>query len=654
MAKRPKSSKPPQSKAGKRSKAAPEKQTVPPRDRERSRLYYLGYWGAVAASWGVLAGAIFAVYLALDLPDVKRLPKAGSGVPSVIVRGVGGVVLVREGPTVGDRLAYSDIPDTLVHAFLAIEDRSFFVHKGIDPKGLARAVMINAAKGRVAAGGSTITQQLAKNLYLNRDRTLIRKAREAMLALWLEASYSKTQILAEYLNRVYFGGGAYGIDAAAQKYFGHSARTLTIPEAAMLAGLVKAPSRLAPHINPDGAWKRAKLVLGAMADIGILTDMAAKKLQGQPPRIRSRDHDINLRYATDFAIAEARRLVGTDAQTLIIDTTLDASIQAASSAAIVRGLGASGARQNVEQAAAVVMGFDGAIHALVGGRDYAKSTYNRAVQAKRQPGSAFKLFPYLAALESGVDPTDRYVDGPISVGDWAPKNYGGTFSGSMTVRDAFARSVNTIAVQLNEDTGRNRSVQLAKRLGIRTPLAPIPSLPLGTEEVRLLDLTAAYAAVGSGGFQADPYVIVEIRDRMGEILYRRPRPTLKPVLSHDIAEDMSAMLTQVITSGSGRRAALDRPAGGKSGTSQDNRDAVFVGFTADYAAGVWVGNDDGTPMRGTSGSGLPATIWHDLMIDSHAGHPVRPLLSDAGRMEQLRDISAPTRKRGLFSRLFGN
>ncbi len=618
------------------------------------------YWGAVVGVWGAFAGLVFTFYLALDLPDVTALPKPGTGVPSVIVRGRGGVTLVREGPTVGQRLEYAELPDALVHAFLAIEDRSFFEHIGIDPKGLARAVITNAAKGRVAAGGSTITQQLAKNLFLTPERTLVRKAREAMLALWLEASYSKQQLLSEYLNRVYFGGGAYGVDAAAQKYFGHSARSLTLPEAAVLAGLVKAPSRLAPHINPDGAWERAQVVLGAMADVGVITAVAADKLKTQRPAFRGRDDSAYLRYASDYVIARARALVGagpqtTGPQTMVIDTTLDASIQRTAATALERGLKANGQNRNAEQGAVVILGLDGAIHALVGGRNYVESSYNRATQAERQPGSAFKLFPYLAALERGVSPGDRYVDGPIRVGDWSPKNYSGAYNGEMSVREAFARSINTVAVQLNEDTGRERSVALAKRLGITTPVSPVPSLPLGTEEVRLLDLTAAYAAVGSGGFAAEPYSIVEIRDRDGEILYRRPPTALKAVLAHPVVEDMTAMLEYVVEAGSGRSARLDRPAGAKSGTSQDNRDAVFVGFTADYAAGVWVGNDDGSPMAGTTGSGLPASIWRDLMIDIHAGHPVRPLLADAGLARQIADTQkGDTKKKGLFSRLFGN
>lgn len=610
------------------------------------------YWTAVAGCWSVLGLFMGLFILALNLPDVHRLPAPAAGKPSVIVKSAGGAILVRQGPLVGDFLPYREIPDALVQAFIAIEDRRFFSHMGVDPKGLARAALANMWAGGVRAGGSTITQQLAKNLFLTPERSLIRKAREALLAVWLESAHSKERLLSEYLNRIYFGGGAYGIDAASQKYFGHSARSLTVKEAAILAGLVKAPSRLAPHQNPDGAWTRAKLVLGAMAATGALTDNAAEALSARPPAIKQGLSDDPMRYATDWIIARAKACLPDYAGTMVVSTTLDPSLQAAASETIGYHLKTVGQQQRASQAALVSLDTDGAVKALVGGRSYKASSYNRASVATRQPGSAFKYFVYLAALERGVEPEDIYRDEPVSVGAWSPANYSGRYGGDMSVEEAFARSINTVAVKLNEDMGRSRSIAVAQRLGLKTPLSPVPSLPLGTEEVRLLDLTGAYGAVASGGFLVEPYGITEIRGTDGELLYRRPTPKPVPVLSHTVVRKMGKMMASVITSGSGRRAAIDRPAAGKSGTSQDNRDAVFVGFTADIITAVWVGNDDNSAMKGTTGSGLPAAIWRDFMIEAHAGAPVRALLADGHLYKQSAATPKP-KGRSLLQRLFG-
>lgn len=593
------------------------------------------YWGTVGVIWGTICATFALLYLAHDMPDVENLHPPGIADPAIVVKGANGATLVRTGPVNGDWIPYSQIPDNMVRALLAIEDRSFFQHLGVDGKGLARAAYENVRKGRVSAGGSTITQQLAKNLFLTSRQTIKRKAQELLLAFWLERTFDKQEILELYLNRVYFGGGTYGIDAASRKYFGHGATALTVSESAMLAGLLKAPSRLAPHINPDGAWDRAKLVLGAMADVGALTEAAAERLAARPPQIRSDGVGSHVRHFTDWVTSRAVSLAPkARGRSLVIYTTLDPAMQRSAYEATARHIAGEGQQKKASEVALIAMDHDGAVRAMIGGTSYGKSQYNRAILAKRQPGSAFKLFAYLAAMESGLKPTDRRVDAPITIEGWSPKNYSGRHHGEMTIREAFARSVNTIAVQVAEDTGRERVQAMAKRLGITTPVEPIASLPLGTEEVRLVDLASAYASVASGGFSADAYAISEITSLEGEVLYRRPLKRPIAVLSRPVANQAVDMLTAVVAWGSGNTARIDRPAAGKTGTSQDSRDAVFVGFTSDITAAIWVGNDNGAPMADVTGGGLPARIWSDFMIEAHAGAPVRPLLSDAGLFER--------------------
>lgn len=636
--------------------------------KRKPLLRRIAYGGAIVGVWGAIVGIVLIAYLSLDMPDLENLPAAGSQDTAVVVKAVNGATLVRRGPIYGDWISFEQTPPALVDAFVSIEDRSFFTHDGIDSKGLLRAVWANLRAGGVRAGGSTITQQLAKNLFLSNERTIKRKAQELLMALWLEQKFTKEQILTLYLNRVYFGGGAYGIDAAARKFFGHSATSLSIAESAVLAGLVKAPSRLAPHINPDGAWERGQVVLAAMQTTGKLSAAAKQKISEQPPALRRPAAGRNVRFFTDWVETKARRLApDLRGKSLIIFTTLDPSVQRAATLAVGRALDGEGQKNGASEAALVAIDHDGAVRAMVGGRDYAKSQYNRATQAKRQPGSAFKLFTYLAALEAGIKPMDRYIDGPTTVGDWAPKNYSGQFNGEMTAQEAFSRSINTIAVQISEKIGREKAAAVARRLGIKTAISNVPSLPLGTEEVRLLELAGSYATVANGGHLAQPYSIVEITTLEGEVIFRRRPSSPRSVLRSDTVEDITSMLTSVVKWGSGKNAALARPAAGKSGTSQDSRDAVFAGFTSDMTAAVWVGNDDGAPMKNVTGGGMPARIWRDFMTEAHASVPVRPLLADAAlyasaAQQQFFQDPAPTtlaeknekkKKRGFFSRLFG-
>ena len=634
--------------------------------RPRGPLRTLAYWAAVAAVWSFILGLLGFLYLAHDLPDLDNLPKPGVADQAIVVKAGNGTTLVRYGPVYGAFLPYAQIPDSMTQAIIAVEDRRFMTHNGFDGRGFLRALWQNIAAGRVRAGGSTLTQQLAKNMFLSSERTIRRKAQELLLAFWLETKFSKQDILTLYLNRIYFGGGAYGIDAAARKFFGHSANRLTIGEAAMLAGLVQAPSRLAPHINPDGAWKRGKLVLDSMARADMLTNDAAGHLKTRPPKVIIPAVGQDVRYFTDWIRSRISNTLGPSNRSLVIYTTLDPAAQTAAAGALSRGIMGEGQQRRASQGAVVALDHDGAVRAMVGGVHYRQSQYNRAALAQRQPGSAFKLFPYLAALEAGINPDDLYTDKPVQLDGWSPKNYDGNNHGSMTVAEAFARSINTVAVEISEKTGRSKVVAMAKRLGIKSRINPVASLPLGTEEVSVLDLASAYATVANGGHRAAPYGILEITDLDGQVLYRRPRPALRPVLTFETARTMTEMLTGVVRFGSGKNARIDRPVAGKTGTSQDNRDALFAGFSSDLTCVVWVGNDDDTPMRSVTGGGLPARIWADFMIEAHAGHPVRPLLADAGLYHDMQggpegqpgDSTPPVRKkkkkRSLWDRLFGS
>lgn len=635
--------------------------------KKRSTLGKLVYGFAVLSVWLVIFGIAGFAYLSVDLPDYDNPPPPGSDMRSVVIKANNGSTLVRQGPIYGDFLSYDRIPETMIKALVAVEDRRFFTHKGIDARGLVRAIWTNISSGQVRQGASTLTQQLAKNMFLSQDRTFKRKAQEMLLAFWLEQKLTKEQIITLYLNRVYFGGGTYGIDAASRKFFGHPASMLSVAECAVLAGLVKAPSRLAPHINPDGAWQRGQIVLDSMALTGALTKEASIHLKETPPKFITQGYGADIRYFTDWAIQQASTLVDQNTRDIIIYTTLEPAAQVAAHQAVRRGLNGEGVKLNASQAALVSLAHDGAIKAMVGGLNYGKSQFNRAVTAKRQPGSTFKLFVYLAALEDGIKSDDIYKDEPITVDGWSPKNYSGTHYGDMEITEAFARSINTIAVKVSEQVGREKVATLAKRMGITTPVTPHPSIPLGTEEIKILDLASAYASVANGGFQVKPYAIVEITSLAGEVLYRHPWRATRPVLTGDVVDKIVPMLQAVITQGSGRNAKIDRPVAGKSGTTQDNRDALFAGFSSDLTTVVWVGNDDNSPMQFVTGGGLPARIWANFMIEAHAGMPVRDLLADRGLyrpdtfyeeiqpqgQEQKPPAEEKKQKKSLWERIFG-
>ncbi len=542
-------------------------------------------------------------------------------------------ILARDNSLIGERGGVDDyvpldlVPRAMVNAVIATEDRRFFEHHGLDPLGLLRAMIANARAGRFVQGGSTLTQQLAKNLYLSSDRTFARKLREVSLALWLESRLTKSDILELYLNRMYLGGGAYGVDAAARRYFGKSARGLTLAESALIAGLLKAPSKYSPVSNAEHARSRGRIVLAQMRNAGFISAdeerTASAQLAGMPQASRAPDADAE--YAIDYVLEALPPEARSGSEEIIVETTLDKPLQARASEILRRNIAARGPELQASQAALVVLDTGGAIRALVGGRSYAESQFNRAVRARRQPGSAFKPFVYIAALEAGYTPDSMVEDLPVSISGWAPRNDNGEYQGTMTMRAALSRSVNAVAVRLALKLGPSRVAAAARRLGIQSPLRMDASLALGTSEVTLLELAGAYDVFANGGRAVQPYVLRRVVARSGTVLYAHaPQPPVQAVAAPQVAA-MTDMLNATLTSGTGRRAALPFAAAAKTGTSQGFRDAWFVGYSAEATTGVWVGNDDGTAMNRVVGGSLPADIWREAMLAAHEGRQPAPL-----------------------------
>ena len=533
-----------------------------------------------------------------------------------------GTPLVTIGPSYGQWLPFEQIPQTMRRAVVAVEDRRFYRHPGVDPIGIARAVSVDLRGNNRSQGASTITQQLARNIFLTQQRSFARKLREVVLALALEQRFSKDQILELYLNRVYFGGGAYGIDAASRRFFGHPATRLSISEAAVIAGLVKAPSRYAPSADPAAAKERARTVLQVMREKGDIapgTNAAARLAALRfAPQLQAND----VRYFTDWALQQLDQLTDEQVAPLVVTTTLVPRDEAAAQAAIASDTPAGA------QGALVAMSKDGAVRAMVGGRDYVDSNYNRAVVAKRQPGSAFKLFVYLAALEDGVDPQSSVVDEPITIDGWSPRNSNGGFIGPVSVTDAFARSINTVAVRLAERAGFDTVAAMAKRLGITTPIDTRPAMALGSSDVTLLDMTGAYASVAAGGVRPEPYGITKVATASGETLWTRPGDDPRTVISPDVAAKMTGLLKAAVETGTGRQAQMGRELAGKTGTTSSNKDGWFLGFTSDLVAGVWMGRDDAKPVGGLAGGRAPARAFAAFMRVASRGTPAAPLETD--------------------------
>lgn len=593
--------------------------------RGRSFLGGLFYWTLVLGLWCAIGLGGLVAYHAAQLPPINQLtvPKRP---PNIAILAADGSLLANRGETGGRTITIGEVPPYLPKAFVAIEDRRFYDHFGIDPIGLGRALVNNLRRAGGVQGGSTLTQQLAKNLFLTQERTAARKIQEAILALWLERTYSKDQILELYLNRVYFGSGAYGVEAAAQRYFNKSARSVTIAEAAMLAGLVQAPSRLAPNRNPEAAEKRAQLVIAAMADQGLISQNAAKTALVAPAEAAERIGAGSVNYAADYVMDVLDDFIGAVEGDVTVLTTIDTKLQASAETILVEALAAQGAKQGVSQGAVVSMASDGGIRALIGGRDYTKSQFNRATAAKRQPGSAFKPFVYLAALEKGLTPDTIRDDSPVSFKGWEPENYSRSYRGPVTLQTALAHSLNTIAARLINEVTPREVIRTAQRLGINSALQPNLSLALGTSEVTPVELTAAYATFANGGQSVLPYVIREVKSSAGKVIYARAATSFGPVIQPQTLSMMNAMLHQVMVSGTGAKANIPGwEVGGKSGTTQDFRDAWFVGYTARLVTSVWLGNDDNSAMKRVAGSGLPAEIWGKYMKAAHAGLQPAPL-----------------------------
>jgi len=583
------------------------------------------YWGAVTGLWAFIGLAGLFGYLAIGLPSPTDLWVAERS-PAITLLDATGTEIATRGVYYGDYVGVDELPTYLPQAVLSAEDRRFYRHYGIDPAGLLRALIANATEGRIVQGGSTITQQLAKNLFLSPERTIKRKIQEMMLALWLESIFKKDEILTLYLNRVYFGSGAYGVEAASKQYFGKSARYVSVQQAALLAGLLRAPSRYSPKNNIALAQERSELVLRTMVEAGYLTEHQRKIAVSSPVALVGLAGSNNIQYFVDWIVDQVPDYVGQPETDLVIKTTLHAPFQSLAEKSIETALARDSERLNVSQAALVSIDRHGAVRAMVGGRSYTHSQFNRAVQAQRQPGSSFKPFVYLTALEHGYKPWTSVTDAPISIGKWQPANFSNKYKGAVTLEQGLSQSINTVAVRISERVGRTAVINTATRLGISSPLEPIPSLALGAKEVNLFELTAAYVPIANGGTGIFPYGIQEIKTRGGQVLYERHGGGPGRVIEPSHAGTLARMMSQTLTSGTGRAARLEqRDAGGKTGTSQEFRDAWFVGFTADLITGVWVGNDNSAPMNRVTGGGLPALVWHDYMNLAASSYPARPL-----------------------------
>ncbi len=591
----------------------------------RTGIGRIAYWGLVVVLWGVIGTIGTAVWVGAHLPPIQSLeiPKRP---PSIQIVDLGGKPLATRGDMGGAAIALKDLPRYVPQAFIAIEDRRFYSHHGIDPIGVGRALLANVMRRGVSQGGSTITQQLAKNLFLTQERTLARKVQEVALALWLERKFSKTEILELYLNRVYFGAGAYGIEAAAQRYFTKPAQKLNVAEAAVLAGIVRSPSRLAPSRNPDGAERRSQTVLAAMADMKFVTDDMAKVALMQPAQAVKNAGAGSVNYVADWIMDVLNDLVGRVEQDIVVETSIDPALQAAAEKALVDELNRNGDKAGVHQGAVVSMSPDGAVRALVGGRNYAESQFNRAVAAKRQPGSAFKPFVYLTAIERGLTPETVREDGAINVKGWQPENYSREYFGPVTLKQALAYSLNTVAVRLTLEFGPPAVVRTAHRLGIASKLEPNASIALGTSEVSVIEMVSAFAPFANGGFAIAPHVVERVRGADGKMLYARTPENLGRIVEPRYVSMMNTMMQETLLAGTARKAELAGwPAAGKTGTSQDFRDAWFIGYTAHLVTGVWLGNDDSSPTRKTTGGGLPVDVWSKFMRPAHQGIPVAAL-----------------------------
>ena len=593
---------------------SPDGSGAAPAKPGRSFFGTLVYWTSVLAVWGLIFLVVFFAIFARDLPDTSSLYEVDRQ-PSITYLDRSGSLIATRGTQMAPAADLSTLPDYVPAAFIAIEDQRFYYHPGFDPIGMTRALVANVRAKRVVQGGSTLTQQLAKNLFLTPDQNIRRKVQELMLAVWLELKFSKEEILALYLNRVYFGGGAYGIESASQRYFDKGAEDLTVGEAALLAGLLKAPSRYSPVSDAERAAARATVVLNEMVETGVITPAQRAQAVTEPVRVSRTLASQHAQYFIDWLDKQIRGLVGEPTEDMIVETTLDLTLQTSAERSVRRILDRDGSK-GVEQAALVALDGDGRVRAMIGGKSYADSQFNRATDARRQAGSAFKPFVYLAAVEAGYTPQTPVVDQPITIGNWSPRNYSGTFIGQTTLANAVAQSTNTIAAGVADQIGRDSVARAARRLGITSRIGLEPAMALGAVEVSPLEMAQAYDAFANGGKRVSAYGISRIRTQEGRVIYQRAarEQVSGQAINNPSLYYMNQMLRGVITSGSGRSAAIaGRDIAGKTGTTSNYKDAWFVGYTGGFTAAVWVGKDDNTAMRNITGGSSPAAIWRGFM-----------------------------------------
>lgn len=615
MAKTKKTAKKSARKASKKTKKTARKTTKSKGGFWSRAFKFCLKWGFVIGLWCAIVLTIILFWYASELPNITK-SMVFERRPTVIIKASNGEIVDRYGDIKGEIVDVKDLPPHVVNAVLAIEDRRFYDHFGMDFKGIARAFVVNITKGRFAQGGSTLTQQLAKNLFLSRDRTIKRKIQELMLAFQLESELTKDEILSAYLNRVYLGAGAYGVDAAARVYFNKSAKELNLKESATIAGLLKAPSRYSPSSNPQRAAERTATVLKAMEDAGYASSQEVNSYKGMPPVPRRKPSSgDSVRYFTDYVVGQLNDLIGTIDSDIIIETTLNKDIQNQLEQSITKNTLRYGTDYEVEQGAGIIIRHDGQISALMGGKDYGTSEFNRVTDSLRPPGSSFKPLVYLAAIENGWNLNSLIVDQKITRGRYRPANYGHKYYGEVTLFEALTLSLNTVAVNLMRDVRPDKVIDLAQRLGITANLEPDLSLALGSSGVPMLEMATAYSVLGRGGFAVEPYAIKRITNKDGEVLYQHEAPTKsrQVVASNDVTQ-ITAMMQSVVRNGTGKAASIPYPAAGKTGTSQDFRDAWFIGFTNKYTGAVWFGNDDNSPTKRLTGGAAPARVWREVMM----------------------------------------
>ena len=593
----------------------------PPPSRDKSRkprrwLRRLFVWGLALTLLVVMVVAVAVGLTVKSLPSFEELKNTQVGEQMIVMRARDGTELVTLGPSYGKWLPYAQIPAVMRDAMVAVEDKRFRSHIGVDPIGIARSLFVRYQSGRFKQGASTITQQLARNIFLNNDRTVSRKLREAVLAMALDWKFSKSQILELYLNKVYFGGGAYGVDSASRKFFGHPGTQISLPEAAIIAGLVKAPSRFSPTADAKAAVDRGQVVLEVMQANGTIGAEEAASANLTAVKFASESGQNAVRYFTDWALPQLEMLVQDNSEPIEVWTTLDVNLQKTAAAAI-HAQAPSGA-----QGALVSLDRDGAVLAMIGGTDYVTSNYNRATNAVRQPGSAWKLFVYLAALEAGITPDDRVVDEPVTIEGWSPHNSGGSYAGEIDVRTAFAYSKNTVAAKLGEQVGFGIVAGMARRFGITTPVNTMPSMVLGSSDVRLIDMTRAFAAVSAKGNAIEPYGIAKVTTTEGKVLYTRPQPRPQLLVAPYVAAGITDLLQSAVATGTGKAAQIGRPVAGKTGTTSSNKDGWFLGFSSGITTGVWMGRDDAKPVPGLQGGAAPARAFAQYMRVAVASRPV--------------------------------